>query len=149
MKRFQFELEPVLRHKTQKEREAENRVAHAAARLRAAEHELGRKMMHLEELSAEMARLGLRPVAVWSERFERMIRLCEAVKQAEQAVVDAQATLDQAERERVRIGIEVEALRQLKTQRWQEYQRERDRKRQKDLDDDALRRRMVKSDFSD
>lgn len=149
MKRFHFELEPVLRHKLQLEREAEARVAAALARLQQAREELHRQQQELRKLSEEIACLGVQPAAIWNEKFDRMLRISEALKQAEQAVEGAQQRLEQEVQARSKLGVEVETFQQLKMQRWREYRVEREKAQQKELDDRALRRHIVESDLTD
>ncbi len=143
MRRFHFEMEEVLRHKDRLERQAEARVAQAAAELQQIREEMERCRQELDKLAQVMSDMGTRHADRWCERFEQSGRWAEAVRRAEQRVVEAQTRLEEAIRARVAIGIEVEALRLLKTQRLQEHRRELERVRQKESDDAAIRRRLA------
>jgi flagellar FliJ protein len=139
MRRFEFRLEPVLRHKRRHEQAAELRLALAAAAEQAARSRVDELRLQLDRLAQEMSAGRTDSAGAWLARFERSDRLGAALRAAESVLAESVRAHEEAGRLRVRAGIEVEALQTLRTQQWEAHRREEQRHEQARLDETGLR----------
>lgn len=139
MRRFEFSLNAVLRHKRRHEQAAELRLVAASAAERAAGSRVAELRERFRRLADEMAVTGGDSAGAWLARFERSDRLGAALRAAEATLREAQAAREEATRQRVRAGVEVEALETLRRQQWEEHRREAQRREQQRLDETGMR----------
>jgi flagellar export protein FliJ len=141
VKRFQFNLEPLLKVALQKEQEAERRLFRARLDFEKA----GKRLAQLHE---EMGRLG----GVLEESVGRVLtseecnRAFARTDLLRRAIDDAQKESDakreallQALEARKKMAIEVESLRDLRQKRWREYQQEVQREQHETLGEVGMR----------
>lgn len=143
MKRFHFRLERLLRLKQQKERLAELRQLNARGVCEAAGREVDSLLDRLVQSAAALeSRIG-RPIATdcWIAQYEHMAQLRLAIDVAETNAKRAETALDEANRLRQAAAADVEALRFLRKQQWQQHRAESARAEQQRLDELWLSRR--------
>lgn len=141
MKRFQFNLEPLLKVAIRKEREAERELFRARL-------EFEKARQHLAQLNEEMGRTGgvleqsvggVLTSEEWNRAFARIDLLRRAIETAQKGVDSKREALRQALEARKKKAIEVEALRTLRHKRWQEYQRDAQREQHETLGEVGMR----------
>jgi flagellar export protein FliJ len=142
VKRFRFGLEKVLKVKMQRERIAEAKLAQARLALEAAQQhvetiaqEIGRVAANLEKTIGSV----LRP-ETWTATFEHSSQLARALRDAEVALAQARQQFDEAAAVRRVLATEVEALKSLRQQKWDEYREESRKNEQDRLDELGMRR---------
>jgi flagellar FliJ protein len=145
VKRFEFNLDGMLRVKRQLERlaelevqKAQQRVAEAVARV----HALSDQLAAASDRMA--ARVGQAMAAgEWAAAFERAERLGEQIATAKLDVQATEQGLESARRERVQVATDVEALSTLRGQKWEQWRQEVAAAQQEQLDEVGLRRWMA------
>jgi flagellar FliJ protein len=146
MKRFEFRLEQVLKLKKQREWLAEQKARQARMALDAAVAEaasLARQLAQVADSLIARRDQQADPVS-WTTRHEQSTRLGQLLQLAEARAEQAREVHAEAEQQRARIAIEVEALLTLQRERWQEYRQEVARERQAQLDEMGLRRWLAR-----
>jgi flagellar FliJ protein len=145
VKRFEFNLDGMLRVKRQLERlaelevqKAQQRVADAVARVHALTDQLAKASDRIS------ARVGQAMAAgEWAAAFERADRLGQQIAAAKNDLTTAEQALESARRERVQVATEVEALSTLRGQQWEQWRQEVAAADQERLDELGLRRWMA------
>lgn len=149
MKRFEFRLDRLLRLKQQTERLAELRQLDARGVWEAAQREVDSLVGRLARSAAEIeSRLG-QPIEAdcWIAQYEHMAQIRLAIDAAETNQQRAKTALDEANRLRRIAAAEVEAIRFLRTQQWQQHRAESARAEQQRLDEMWLSRRVLAQSF--
>lgn len=143
MKRFHFRLQRLLRLNQQKERQAELRQLQARGVWEAAGRDVDSLLDGLVRSAAAVeSRIG-RPIETdcWTAQYQHMTQLRLALDAAETSAQRAKTALDEANGFRRIAAAEVEALRFLREQQWQQHREESARAEQERLDEMWLRRR--------
>ncbi|MBI3462418.1 MAG: flagellar export protein FliJ [Planctomycetes bacterium] len=142
MKRFQFRLQRLVKWKEQRRRQAELAQSQASAELDAAREKVVQLVQRLEETARDLASEVGQPLG--PDRLRAFQQYAGAVGQdllaAEAGLHRAVQRLQEAERRRARIAVEVEVLACLRQRHWQQYRKETLREQQGRLDELALRR---------
>jgi flagellar FliJ protein len=145
VKRFEFNLDGLLRVKRQLEHVAEleqhkaaQAVRDAVARLDALKDQLARAS---DTLSAQVGQAV--PASRWVTAYDLLEKLGRQMTAAETDVRAAEQKLADARRERVQVATEVEALRTLRQQQWDQWRQEVAAADQERLDELGLRRWMA------
>jgi flagellar FliJ protein len=145
VKRFEFNLDGVLRVKKQLERLAEleqQKAQQAVADARARADELKQRLTSAADSMA--ARVGQAVDASrWVTAYELTERLGQQIDAAETDLQFAEKKLSDARTERARVASEVEALRTLRQQQWDKWRQEAEKAGQEQLDEVGLRRWMA------
>jgi flagellar export protein FliJ len=142
MKRFHFRLERVLSLKEQRERLAEMRQQQARARLEEAQAECLRiegEMARVAAVAAARLRESV-SLGTWQAHFDRLAHLAEMLAAAQRTTGEAEAALQEANRQRLQASLEVEALRGLRSSQWQNHRKDAARQQQNNLDELGLQR---------
>lgn len=145
MKRFRFRLEPLLRIRRQRDRQAESRQWQARQLYEAAQAEVDFLYAQLvESAQAVEARLGqtVEPES-WVAHYQHMTQVRRAADAAETSAQRARAVLEEANRLRRRTAMELESLELLRRQQWQEHRKHTARTEQSRLDDIYQRRDLA------
>lgn len=142
MRRFEFPLDRVLTLKRQLEKAAEQeqlRARQAADQARAAVADLAAE---LDRVAAHLGGAVGRavPPGQWAAAAELSDRIGQALRAAEAAAAEAEATHEAAARERARLATEVEALATLRQDRLDLWKRDEGRADRERLDEVSLRR---------
>jgi flagellar export protein FliJ len=141
LKRFQFNLEPLLKVALRKEQEAERRLFRARL-----DFENAKK--RLAQLNEELGRLGgvleesvgrVLTSEEWNRAFARTDLLRRAIDAAQKEADARREALLQALEARKKMAIEVESLRSLRQKRWHEYQQEVQRRQHETLGEVGMR----------
>jgi flagellar export protein FliJ len=142
MKRFVFRLESLLRLKRQKDRQAESRQLHARRVWEGAQLEVDSLLERLMQCaSAVEARIGQAiETDRWIAQYEHMTQVRLAVDSAEAKAKRAMTALEEANRLRRITAAELEALKLLRQEQWQEHRKESAQAEQQRLDDAYLQR---------
>jgi flagellar export protein FliJ len=142
MRRFQFRLERVLKLKEQAERAAELRLKQARVTLEQARAEVVALWGRLTQNAVALAgRVGTPvPTGSWVAYYEHSAQLAQALNVAEANAQRALQALQEAAAQRAKIATEVETLKYLRHQQWQEHWAEVARLEQIRLDDLGMRR---------
>jgi flagellar FliJ protein len=145
VKRFEFNLDGMLRVKRQLERLAEMEVQKAQQRVTEAVSRVHALTDQLATASDRMAaRVGQAMAAgEWAAAFERAERLGEQIAVAKHDVQAAEHLLEAARRDRVQVATDVEALSTLRGQKWEQWRQEVAAADQERLDELGLRRWMA------
>ena len=145
MKRFEFNLDGLLRVKRQLEHLAELeqlKAQQAVLDARARVVELRGQQTELSDaLTATVGRVM--PANRWATAFEMIERVGQQIEAAERAHQAAERKLADASQERVQVSTEVEALRTLRQQQWDKWRQEAAQADQENLDELGLRRWMA------
>ncbi len=139
MSKFAFSLDGVLRYKRQREQMAELREMQARAALDLARQRVDELKEQLRQAAENMAEPP-RPPDSWPARFERTIRIGDALHAAIRVMEQAEQALLEATKERVRWSTEVESLKLLREQQLAEHQHTQQRAEQVRLDELGMRR---------
>jgi flagellar FliJ protein len=139
MKKFAFPLESVLRYKRQLERMAELREMQARAAVDLARRRVEDLREQLERVAESMAEAP-RPPDSWPARFERTVRIGDALKIALESLEKAEQALREAAKERLRWSTEVESLKLLQQQQLEEHRHLEQRSEQVRLDEVGMQR---------
>jgi flagellar export protein FliJ len=142
MKRYEFRLQRILRLKQQRERQAELGQQKATLTLEKARAEAALLAGRLAETAEAIERQIGRsvPPDSWMARYHHAAQIGRALQGAELRVRHAEQRLRDAAVKRAAISIEVEALRTLERQQWDEHVDDANRRAQDDLDEIGLRR---------
>jgi flagellar protein FliJ len=145
VKRFEFHLDGLLRVKRQLEHVAELEQQQADLLVRTARNRISELKNQLAELSdALIARVGQPIVANrWLSAYEMTDRLGQQMVTAESELVLAERRLEDARREQVQIATEVEAIRTLRQQQWEQWRQDVAQNDQERLDELSVRRWMT------
>ena len=142
MRRFQFTLERVLKLKEQRERMAELRQKQARAALEMARRVVASIWTQLEQNAEALeVKVGTSiATGPWLAHYQHAAQLGQALEAADANLRRATQELRQASAQRVQITQEVEALRHLRHQQWQDHWQETMRQEQIRLDELGMRR---------
>lgn len=145
MKRFEFHLDGLLRVKRQLEHVAELEQQRAQLAVQDARSRIVALKNQLTEMSDTLATRVGQAVAAnrWLTAYELTERLGQQIISAETDLELAERRLADARRERVQIATEVEALRTLRQQQWEQWRQEVASADQERLDEVGLRRWMA------
>ncbi len=146
MKRFQFQLEKLLRYHQQRQKQAELVLSRIAR-----EHELARAVVQDLERQIESAcrlpeRVGRMIVPALREQSLRHAQqLCETLRGAQESLKAVERRFREAQSQYTAVTQQVEALLHLRSQRWQEHLDEGTRQQQIELDDVVMKQWSRKS----
>jgi flagellar export protein FliJ len=138
VKKFVFALDWLLRLKRQRERLAELLLARARAESDLARARVAGLRGDLDRVARDLD--AATAPGRWAAAAETATRLYTEIDAAERAAQLAADRLADAVRRRVRLTQEVEALRALRVQQWDDYRRDALRADQRRLDELSLRR---------
>jgi flagellar FliJ protein len=142
VRRFQFTLERVLKLKEQRERVAELRQKQAHAALEMARRVVASIWSQLEQnaRALEIKVGNAVPPGTWIAHYQHAAQLGQSLELADANLQRAAQELRDASAQRVQITKEVEALRHLRHQQWQNHWDETMRQEQIRLDELGMRR---------
>jgi flagellar export protein FliJ len=142
VKRFRFGLEKVLKVKQQSERIAEAKLAQARHALDLAQQHVDTVREQLQRVAASLERMVGRvlPPEQWAGTFEHSGQLSRALREAEVALDLARQHFEEAAQARRKIATEVETLKGLRRQQWEEHRGEEQKREQERLDELGMRR---------
>jgi flagellar export protein FliJ len=142
MRRFDFPLEQVLRHRERREQQAELREQHAAAALRTVQAECTTLRCQLDEVAAALhGKMGAAlDVTAWLAAYRQAERLGSDLQSAETRQAAALQALQEAAVDRKKKALEAEALRRLKQSRKQKHDDDVAKAEQIALDEIGMRR---------
>ena len=142
MKRFVFSLASVLRFKRRCKWLAEARQQQAAMALQQARAEMEKMTEQVRQACARLqGRLGKpQDSATWLAVYRQFDVLEQALQSDRQKVERTGQEFEQAQTQRQRANLEVEALLILRQRKWQEHQRVQQRAEQQFLDELGLER---------
>lgn len=141
MRRFRFSLDRVLKVKQQREKLAEVRVAQALAAAELARQAVAGVRQEIVTASLAMQQRVGRVLTgdVWAAAFDHSDRLNAALVRAEAVLREAETRLEEAVQARRQIATEVEALKTLRQQQWEQHRDEVQKAEQERLDEIGLR----------
>jgi|SRR5947209_1247870 len=138
---FEFRLDSVLRFQERQKKLAELRRSQALQALLRAEAEVNRLQQELRQLAVAMeACVGRAEQARWATLHNHSQWLTSQLAAAERRVPPAQAECMQANERYRKVATLVEALLDVRKQRWQAYTDERARAEQQRVEEIVLRR---------
>ncbi|TXT22272.1 MAG: hypothetical protein FD138_3573 [Planctomycetota bacterium] len=140
MKRFQFQLEKLLRYHQQRQKQAELLLSHAAREqesARATVRELERQIELACRLPERVGR-SIEP-ALREQSLRHAQQLSETLPGAQDNLKAAERRFREAQSQHTAVTQQVEALCHLRSQRWQEHLDEAARQQQIELDDVVMK----------
>ncbi len=140
MKRFQFQLEKLLRYHQQRQKQAElllSRAAREQESARATVQELERRIDLACRLPERVGR-SIEP-ALREQSLRHAQQLCETLPAVQETLKAAEHRFREAQRQHTAVTQQVEALLHLRSQRWQEHLDEAARQHQIELDDVVMK----------
>jgi flagellar biosynthesis chaperone FliJ len=140
MKRFQFQLEKLLRYHQQRQKQAElllSRAAREQESAQAAVRELERRIDLACQLPERVGR-SIEPV-LREQSLRHAQQLCETLPAVQETLKAAERRFREAQRHHTAVTQQVEALLHLRSQRWQEHLDEAARQQQIALDDVVMK----------
>jgi len=142
MRRFEFSLERVLRHKERAERQAELKQSQALAHLRGVDAEVAAIRRRLDETAAGLeAKVGNKlDLAAWLANYRMAERLQRELSAAQQRRAAALHALQEAAGQRKKKALEAEAIRHLRHRRKEQHDSAAAKAEQVALDEISLRR---------
>lgn len=144
MKRFEFNLDGLLRVKRQLEHVAELEQFRAQQVVSQARGRVDRARRQMAELSDTLSACVGQPVAAnrWAVAYVMSERLGRQIEEAEAELQAAERRYADARQERIQVATEVEALQTLRQQQWEKWRQEVAAADQERLDELGLRRWM-------
>ena len=140
MKRFQFQLERLLRYHQQRQKQAELilvRIGREQEMARATVQDLERRIESAGQLSERIGRPIDPALREQSLRYAR--RLGETLQEAQEILKGLERRFREAQSRHTAVTQQVEALQQLRSRRWQEHLDEAARQQQIELDDVVMK----------
>lgn len=140
MKRFEFQLEKLLRYHQQRQKQAELVLSLAGREYeasRATVRELERQIDLACRLSERVGQ-SIEP-ALREQSLRRAEQFCGPLQEAQKTLKVAELRFREAQSQLKAVTQQVEALLHLRSQRWQEHQNESARQEQVELDDVVMK----------
>ena len=140
MKRFQFQLDKLLRYHQQRQKQAELLMSRAAREqevARAAVRELERRIERACRLPERVGR-SIEP-ALREQSLRHAQQLGESLQVSLESLKGAERRFREAQKHYTVVTQQVEALLHLRSQRWQEHLDEATRQQQIELDDVVMK----------
>lgn len=150
MKRFQFQLEKLLRYHQQRQRQAELRMSRAAREREAAQAKVRELERQIDVTCRLPERIGgsIDP-ALREQSLRQAQQLCDLRQEAQETLKLAEGRFREAQSHHTAVTQQVEALSHLRSQRWQEYLDEAARQQQIELDDAVMKQWSRRSQTGD
>jgi len=142
MKRFQFELQPLLGLKKQQQAEAQMRQLKMRMHLDTVRQQLKALEDQLDAMANQQSeRLGVPvPAAQFVLQSQSSDQLRDWIVEVRNREQQSESAYQQAAADYARITAAVEALESLRNAEWNEYVKQSARERQRELDETVLRR---------
>lgn len=140
MKRFQFQLEKLLRYHQQRQKQAELLMVRAGRELEATQAAVQDLERQIDTTCRLPERIG-QPIepALREQSLRLAHQLCETLRSAQDRLKAAERRFREAQGQHTAVTQQVEALLLLRSQRWQEHLDEANRQQQIELDDAVMK----------